>query len=322
MTLDELDLEVRTEAMDVSAVVVSWNTADLLAACLTSLREHAAPGRSMEVIVVDNGSTDGSSELVAEQWPHVRLIANPDNRGYQAANNQGMRIARGDVLLLINADAMLQPGCLDALLARLATDDRSAIVGPRLEYGDGSFQRWTAGRLPTLSAVAASFLFLDRLFPRAGVWLGRDLRRPAVVGWVSSACMVVRRAAIDDIGLMDERFFAYMDDVDLCARAAEAGWRVWYEPGAVATHLMGQSTKRQTGRSSPLAVSTFLRYVELHRGHRAAIATRAVAALGFALRAVLHGGLGLRSAERRATAAAHGRSARICLSATDLGGAE
>ncbi|MFP5256680.1 MAG: glycosyltransferase family 2 protein [Acidimicrobiia bacterium] len=307
--------------VDVSAVVVSWNTVDLLAACLASLEEHAASGIAMEVIVVDNGSTDGSAELVAERWPGVRLISNPDNRGYQVANNQGMRAARGSVLLLINADAMLQPGCLSGLLSRLAADDRCAIVGPRLEYGDGSFQRWTAGRLPTLASVAASFLFVDRLLPRWGVWLGRDLRQPAVVGWVSSACLVVRRSALQDIGLMDERFFAYMDDVDLCARAGAAGWRVWYEPGAVATHLMGQSTKRQTGRSSPLAVSTFLRYVELHRGPRVAAGTRIVAAAGFALRALIHGSLGLRSAERRATALGHGRSARICLSTRYFGGA-
>lgn len=316
MTLDAIASQV-----DVSVVIVSWNTADLLDACLASVHDLVPPGTSTEVIVVDNGSTDGSPGLVADRWPGVHLIANPDNRGYQAANNQGMRAASGSVLLLINADAMLQRGCLAGLLRRLATDERCAIVGPRLVYGDGSFQRWTAGRLPTLASVASSFLFVDRLLPRSGVWIGRDLRRPAVVGWVSSACMAVRRSALEDIGLMDERFFAYMDDVDLCARAADAGWRVRYEPEAVATHLMGQSTKRQTGRSSPLAVSTFLRYVELHRGRRVAACTRAVAAVGFALRAVVHGGLGLRSAERRATAAAHGRSARICLTTRHLEGA-
>lgn len=306
-------------AVDVSAVIVSWNTADLLDACLTSLEVHAVPGSTMEVVVVDNGSGDGSPELVTERWPTVRLIANPENRGYQAANNQGMKAARGRVLLLINADAMLQPGCLQAMLDRLLADDRCAIVGPRLEYGDGSFQRWTAGRLPSLASVASSFLFIDRLLPRSGVWLGRDRPESVTVGWVSSACMVVRRAALDDIGLMDERFFAYMDDVDLCARAADAGWRVWYEPTAVATHLMGQSTKRQTGRASPLALQAFLRYFELRRGRRAAVAMRLIAACGFALRFLIHGAVGFRPSERSA-AAAHGRSLRLCLSARDLGG--
>jgi hypothetical protein len=300
-----------TASARVTAVIVNWNTRDLLDACLRSLRDHGPD--ELEVVVVDNGSHDGSVALIERSWPAVKLIANTENRGYQAANNQGMRAATGDVLLLVNADAMLTPGCLGALLRRLDLDPRAAVVGPRLAYGDGTFQRWTAGRLPSLGAAACYFFFADRLLARSGLWLGRDVDRPFTPGWVSSACMVVRRAALTDVGLMDERFFAYMDDVDLCARARAAGWRVWYEPAGTAIHLMGQSTRRRTGEASPLALESFLRWYALHRGRVSFGCFRAIAAAGFGLRALLYSVAGLVRPARRAAARAHARNARRTL---------
>jgi GT2 family glycosyltransferase len=299
------------ELVAVSAVIVNWNTRELLDQCLRSLRAHG--GRAIEVVVVDNGSTDGSVGLLQEQWPDVRVIANPENRGYQAANNQGMHAASGDVLLLINSDAKLQPGCLDTLLDRLARDTRAAIVGPRLVYGDGRFQRWTAGRLPSLASTAASMFGVDRLRPTAGVWIGRDVHRAFTPGWVSSACLVLRRSALADVGFMDERYFAYMDDVDLCARAWDAGYRVWYEPSATATHLMGQSTKRRTGTSSPLAVQSFIRWFEQRNGRTRGSLLRTIVAAGFLARAVAHGAKGVVRPDERAPARTHLRSARLAL---------
>ncbi len=298
-------------------MIVNWNTCDLLDECLQSLRAFADP--RPEIVVVDNGSTDGSVEMLAEHWPDVQVIVNATNRGYQAANNQGMRAARGDALLLINADAMLTAGCLDALLDRLATDPRAAIVGPRLVYGDESFQRWTAGRLPSLAAAASYFFFFDRFRPRSGLWLGRDVDTAFQPGWVSSACMVVRRDALADIGLMDERFFAYMDDVDLCARAGDAGWTVWYEPAATAIHLMGQSTKRRTGEASPLALQSFIRWFGMRRGALSLALFRAMAAVGFSLRAAIYGVASLRDGHQRGAARAHLTNARRSLAAIGKG---
>jgi GT2 family glycosyltransferase len=299
------------DAAAVSAVIVNWNTRELLDECLSSLRAHG--GRAVEIVVVDNGSTDGSVALLHERWPDVRVIANPENRGYQAANNQGMSAATGDLLLLINSDAMLQPGCLDALVARLEHDPQAAIVGPRLVYGDGRFQRWTAGRLPSLASTAASMFAVDRLRPTAGVWLGRDVRDAFTPGWVSSACLVLRRSILADVGFMDERYFAYMDDVDLCARAWDAGYRVWYEPAATATHLMGQSTQRRTGAASPLAVQSFIRWFEQRNGRRRGSLLRAIVAAGFLARAVAHGVKGVTGPDERAAARAHLRGARLTL---------
>jgi len=302
---------------DVSAVIVSWNAAPLLEECLSSLLEHGSPGLAMEVVVVDNASVDGSAAMVAREWPGVRVIVNDRNVGYQRANNQGVRVSTGRHLLLINADARLKPGCLAQMLARMAADGTAAIVGPRLTYGDGTWQRWTAGREPSLRSAMAHFWFLEHLprGGRSGVYLGRDERRAFRCDWVSSACMLVRRDALDDIGLMDETYFAYMDDVDLCGRARDSGWSVWYEPAATAVHLMGQNADRQVGVASPLALQTFNRYFEHRRGHRAAMILRAIEATGFAARAVLYGAAGVvrRSSSLRAAATAHWRSCRLTL---------
>jgi GT2 family glycosyltransferase len=302
------------EQLTVSAVIVNWNTCDLLDACLRSLRSWADEG--IEVVVVDNGSSDGSRELLAQAWPEVRVIANAENRGYQTANNQGMRAATGDVLLLINADAMLTAGCLDGLIERLRRDPEAAVVGPRLVYGDGTFQRWTAGRLPTLRAAVSYFFFIDHVLPRSSLWLGADVREAFAPGWVSSACMVVRRCALDDVGFMDERFFAYMDDVDLCARMGAAGWTVWYEPSVTAVHLMGQSTKRQTGAASPHALSSYVRWYGMHHGRLALSIFRVVAACGFGLRSLLYTLSSGRRPHARAAARAHARNARQVLRPT------
>ncbi len=284
---------------------MSWNTADLLAACLRSLRE-AGEHRRVETIVVDNGSGDGTVEMMRQDWPEVRLVANATNEGFTKANNRAIALSRGEHLLLINADARLLPGCLDRLLARMAADPRAGAVGPRLVYDDGRWQRWTAGRAPSLRSALNYFFFLDRLFPGqaafAGIYLGRDVRQAFRPDWVTSACMLVRRAALDQVGLLDERYFAYMDDVDLCQRLRDAGWNIWYSPDAEAVHLMGQSTRRHNRRVSPEALRSFNRYFARRHGHTATAVLKGIEAVGFGLRAaaylgaaaVRHGEPGLR----------------------------
>src|SRR5262245_23452565 len=173
---------------DLSVVIVNWNTRDLLAKCLESIVAHVPNTIDTEVIVVDNASTDGSAALVRDAWPAAELIVNAHNLGYQRANNQGLARCTGDQVLLINADAMLTPGCIDAMRARLASEPQAGIVGPRLVYADGSWQRWTGGHRLDATAAAVSFLFLDRMLPRRGIWMARDVREPFRPGWVSSAC--------------------------------------------------------------------------------------------------------------------------------------
>jgi GT2 family glycosyltransferase len=280
-------------AAGVAAVIVNWNTADLLDACLSSLRDHGGAA-VVETVVVDNGSTDGSRGLLAARWPGVRLIANDVNVGFCRANNQAIAVTRAPYLLLVNADARLTPGCLDALVARLRADDGVGIVAPRLVYGDGGFQRWTAGRAPSLAAAAGHLLALDHLPGPAGrawpaTYLARDVRRPFAPDWVSSACMLVRRRLLDDVGLLDESIFVYMDDVELCQRARDAGWTTWYDPTVTAVHLMGQSTRRRTGAASPEALRAFNRYFRRRHGRARTAVLRGLQVAGFGGRAAAYG---------------------------------
>jgi GT2 family glycosyltransferase len=308
---------------DVAVVIVNWNTADLLDECLRSIEAHGGD-RTLDVVVVDNASTDGSADLVRERWPSVRLIANEENVGFCRANNQAIRVTDAPVLLLINSDGRLTEGCLDAMVAYLDRDPRAAIVGPRLEYGDGAFQRWTAGQELSLRSCANHFLALDSFADRvpglAGIYLRHDTTVPFRPGWVSSAVMVVRREALDDIGLLDERIFVYMDDVDLCQRALDGGWNVWYAADATAVHLMGASSKRETGRASPEALRSLNRWYARRHGRRAANALRGLEAIGFGGRAAAYGvaSLARKDPATRRQAAAHLAHLRLALEAVDV----
>jgi GT2 family glycosyltransferase len=277
--------------VDVSAVIVNWNTRDLLEECLASLRDHAPEGRSLEVIVVDNGSTDGSIEAVRADWPDVVHVVNEKNEGFQRATNRGVELSRGGYLLLINADAAVTPGAVDTMVARLDADERAAVVAPRLVYADGSFQRWTAGRAPDLVSVLTYFLYLERLSAGAAansLFLTSDVDEPFCPDWVSSACMLVRRDALDETGLLDERYLCYMDDVDICQRFRDAGWTVWYDPTTTVVHHMGQSTERQTGSVSVAAVQNFNDYLTRRNGLAVGLAARAVQCTGYLMRALAH----------------------------------
>lgn len=275
---------------DLVTIVVNWNTVDLLDDCLASIVLATPPGLVNEVVVVDNGSTDGSLGHLAAHWPEVRVIANDENVGFCRANNQAIRATESEWVLLVNTDARLSPDGIAALLGHGAAHPRTGVVGPRLIYGDGSFQRWTAGRLPSLASVGAYLLGLDRLppFRRAGLYLAGDVAEPFRPEWVSSAVMAVRREALEQVGLLDERIFVYMDDVDLCARVGARGWQVVYAADTTAVHFMGSSTRRVTGRVSPEAVRALNRWYVRRHGHGAGVALRAVEAVGFAARAAAH----------------------------------
>jgi GT2 family glycosyltransferase len=277
--------------VDLTVVIVNWNGVDLLDACLQSVADHVPARLTYELVVVDNGSEDGSLAHLRARWPRVRVIANEENVGFCRANNQAIRASESTHLLLLNTDARLTAGSVEAMLGYLDRDDRAAVVGPRLVYGDGTFQRWTAGRPLSLRTCAAYLLGLDRLSALvpacAGMYLATDTDEAFLAGWVSSAVMLVRRAALDDIGLLDESIFVYMDDVDLCQRAVDAGWHVWYAADATAVHFMGATAKRETGRASPEALRALNRWFARRHGRRAARLLQVLETVGFGARAAL-----------------------------------
>ncbi len=194
------------------------------------------------------------------------------------------------------------------------------MVGPRLTYGDGGFQRWTAGRLPAFGPAATFFLGLDRLGPfrHRGLYLGTDTNRPFEPEWVSSAVMAIRRTALEEVGLLDERIFVYMDDVDLCDRVRAAGWRVWYAAETTATHFMNGSSKRAVGRVSPEALKALNRWYVRRHGPASGLALRAVETCGFTARVLMHSIAALRRRpDAHAQRAAHAVHLRLALEPID-----
>lgn len=235
----------RPSVPEVSVVVVSWNTRDLLERCLASALASVPP-RALELIVIDNASGDGSPEMVAARFPAARLVRNPDNRGYAPACNQGLRSASGRFVMALNSDAFLAPGALDALVRRMEADPGLAAVGPRLRNADGTTQWSCARRAPNWLTTMAVHSHLPTYVPPLRGWAGRalpadwyDAPREAEV--LSGACMLFRREAFARVGYLDDALVLNYDDVEWCLRARRAGQRVGYEPAAEVVHLGGQS---------------------------------------------------------------------------------
>lgn len=229
-------------APTVSVVVPLYNGRDLIGACLDSVPDDA------ELIVVDDGSSDGAPDLVAREHPRATLLRNPANRGFGATANRGLAAATGDVRIVLNSDARLGPGAVDAL-ASAFDDPAVGIAGPRLVFADGSHQV-SAGSFPTVgSFVVGSFLVNDlyrRLRPRGRFrWeLGMarvDHDHTHDVDWVVGACIAIRSGCFDATGGFDDAFRMYVEECDLCWRARAAGWRTRFVAEARVVHLGGRS---------------------------------------------------------------------------------
>jgi GT2 family glycosyltransferase len=224
--------------MKASVIVLSWNGRADLPECLAALA--AQEFADWELLVVDNGSTDGSAEYVQEQYPRVRLIRNQDNLGFAAGNNRGLRAATGDVLVLLNQDTVVHPGWLQALADAFEADPRCGIAGAKALYPDGRIQH--AGGYVDARGKASHFGYRE---PDSGQF---DEQRE--VDFVTGAALAISRAALEEIGPLDERFhLAYYEDVDWCYRAHEANYRVLYAPKAVLVHKE-RSTSSDGGHDS------------------------------------------------------------------------
>jgi GT2 family glycosyltransferase len=234
--------------MDVSVVVVNWNRQDLLQGCLRSVYENS--GRlGVEVFVVDNASTDGGPEMVTVEFPEARLIRNRENLGFSKANNQAIRATLSRYVLLLNNDAYLLPGSLEKMVGFMDSHPEVGALGPRLLNDDGSLQPST-GNFPTLGMVALNKLIgKSRLAARlAGGfsmqhWSYDRLRE---VDTVTAACMMIRREALDEVGLLDEDIFMYHEETDLCYRMKKASWKIYFYPDAEAVHLLAKGREERS----------------------------------------------------------------------------
>lgn len=238
--------------MDLSIIIVNWNTKDFLLDCLESLFRHP-PSREFEVIIIDNASTDGSVLLVQQKFPQVKLILNQSNKGFATANNQGLKIMKGNFALLLNPDTIVIEESIDKMIKFMETNERIGILGCKIKNPDGSLQA-SAFPHPTMFNELISGLrsnlhylgkFISYLSNRSTSWGDR----PTPVGWVSGACLMIRKKTIEEIGYMDEKIFLFGEDLDWCLRARKGGWEVFYLPQPFILHFGGQSTKKNlTGK--------------------------------------------------------------------------
>jgi N-acetylglucosaminyl-diphospho-decaprenol L-rhamnosyltransferase len=270
-----MPLKLQHPACDVTISIVSLNTRDLLAACLRSV--HASSGVTYEVFVVDNGSTDGSADMVERDFPSVRLIRNDSNRGFAAANNVAIKIASGRCVLLLNPDTVVEPGTLRNMVAFMDAGKNVGICGPRILFPDGRFQS-CGYRFPTLLSEI-----------RQSKQIGGALRRivgqepplevgqsPFEVDWVDGACLMIRRDVVAEIGPLDEQYFLYAEELDWCVSARKAGWAIYALPEVRLVHHQGQSSAQMSDVSLGHLVETRLRYYRKHHGLAVAAATSLV----------------------------------------------
>lgn len=318
-------------APDLSVIIVSWNVRDLLRACLASLTADAVsaaagasqPAFSTEIIVVDNASADGSATMVAAEFcsaanaaaefPTVRLIASPENRGFTGGNNQGLALAQGRYILFLNPDTVVMPGSLATMVAYMEAHPTVGALGPRLRYGDGSLQS-SQRRFPTLAtALFESTPFAwhwpDNRWARA-YRLEDDGRRmtddgrsagfqPATrVDWVTGAAILTRREVLDQVGGFDEGYFMYSEELDWCRRVVMAGWPIVYLPTAEIIHYEGKSSEQVPAARHIRFHRSRVRYFRKFHGAAAAETLR-LAVLGmFAVEWLLEAGKWLLGSRR------------------------
>jgi GT2 family glycosyltransferase len=274
-----------------SVIIINWNTRELLANCIDSIEQHSS-GLQLEVIVVDNGSTDGSQVMLQEKYPHVQLIANQENVGFARANNQAMRVAQGAYFLLWNSDAFATPGAIQSLLRLAEREPKAGIIGAQLRNADGTFQ---ASHTPFPNQWQ-EFLILTGL---GRAWQGgfypsfgpEEEKGPQVIDYVEGACLLVRREAYQAVGGLDEGYFMYAEEVDWCYSMRRHGWQVWYQPEARVIHLGGASSAgRRTRREADLYRSR-IRFFRKHYGGRSAQLLKTQIYLLTAIKGIFHGAL-------------------------------
>jgi hypothetical protein len=260
-----------------SVVVVSWNTRDLLRTCLQSAFEAAGQlGGQAEIIVVDNASTDHSVDMVRQQFPTVRVIPNTSNAGFAAATNQGIRVSRGRRVLLLNPDTTTAPDVLRILTSFLDEHPEAGAVGPRLVGKDGEPQI-SCFPLPTHARELWRLFHLDSFvavarYPES--LLGSA--EPQQVESVQGACLLIRRTALEQTGLLDERYFIYTEEIDLCRRLLDCGWQIYWVPAAVVVHHGGASTSQVGARMFLELYRSKVQYFRKHTGTLGAMAYKAV----------------------------------------------
>ena len=232
---------------DLSIIIVNWNTRDLLIHCLKSI-EQIIKKLKVETFVVDNGSVDGCIELVRKKFPDLAVILNVENLGFAKANNQAIKLSKGEYLLLLNPDTKLKSGAVETLLSFMDSHPEVGIAGAQLLNGDGSKQNSIAN-FPSLATELLNKSLLRLLFPKKYPGKERQYSEPIEVDSIIGACMMVRRKAIEQVGLLDEDYFLFFEETDWCYRMKKSGWKVYHVPQAEVIHFQGKSVEKEKERA-------------------------------------------------------------------------
>lgn len=277
--------------IDVSVSIVNFNQRALLEQCLRSIFE-TSEGTSLEVFVVDNASQDGSVDMVREKFPNVALIVNDQNKGYASANNQAIERSEGRYVLVLNNDTVVLPGALPKMVEFMDEHPSVGLLGPRVLNPDGTLQR-SCSTLPNLWGLTSRALYIDKLIPGNRVtgtlfmsyWEYDSIREVEVI---SGCCMLIRRDTVKQVGLMDDRFFFYAEEIDWCYRIRQSGWQVYFLPAAEIIHYGGQSTEDCIGEMHTQYFRSRLQYYEKHFSHFGYLIARLLSVLQVGSRLVYH----------------------------------
>ncbi len=236
--------------MDLSIIIVNWNVKRLLQECLQAIERacQATLNLTVEIIVVDNASSDGSPQMVRQAFPRVNLIASNENLGYARGNNAGVAAANGRCLFLLNPDTVISPSTLTTIVDYLETNDKVGALGPQLLWPDGTVQS-SRRRFPTLGSLFLESTLLGQWFPYNRIirhyhMADRSPDQPQKVDWVVGAALLIRREAWQQVGPIDGDFFMYFEETDWCKRSAAVGWETHYLPAAQVIHFEGKSSER------------------------------------------------------------------------------
>jgi len=283
------------ETLALSIIIVSWNTRDLLEACLKSV-DAGRGGLNLEVIVVDNGSTDGTPNLLELDYPWVRLVARDDNVGFPKGNNIGLSEARGRFLLLLNPDTEIVGDALPKMVQYLERRHAVGIVGAQLLNPDGSIQS-SRRRFPTLATGFFESTWLQSLAPQSMMdrYYAEDLPDDveSEVDWLVGACLMTRREVLDVVGLLDEAYFMYSEELDWCRRVKESGWKIIYYPDAKILHHVGKSSEQAVTARHINYQRAKLRYFRKFHGKLASGFLRIILLMNYGVQILLEGSKGV-----------------------------
>lgn len=291
--------------IDISVIIVNWNTKALLLDCVESLYQTTRKS-SLEIIVVDNASADGSVVALRERFPQVQIIVNEDNLGFAKANNIGMKQAKGLYVCLVNSDVKALDGVLDKMRLYMENHPEIGALAPKTFGGDMQIQK-NCREFPTLRNVFCEAFFLNKLFPKIAFFRGRDMVRcdyDAVmeIEALSGCFLMVRQEVIAQVGLLDERFFFYSEDVDWCKRIHDAGWKLVHYPEAEAIHFGYGSSSSAPIRFQIEMLKANWQYWRKHKNILECLVFRLIELIGTLGRAVAWFAISLVESKRRSTA--------------------